>query len=130
MTLAPDPTFANPAPAPPTAFGPDAQPREVSPAALLELANAAGAGLVGVGLGGEAIALNPSGALLLEAIGGTDGGPAPPALVDALAIAALDGFPAVRDASDLTPESRHISVVARVRGEEQLVALRDTTEER
>jgi signal transduction histidine kinase len=130
MALAPDPTFLNQSSSTPTAFGPDTQAPEASAAALLELANAAGAGLVRVGLGGEATALNPSGALLLEAIGGSDGGPAPAALVDALAIAALDGFPAVRDASALTPESRHISVVALVRGEEQLVALRDHTEER
>src|SRR5690348_8664318 len=120
MTLAPDPLFpgsqapsaepedrrgsnaaatvtSEPATAPMVGSAPDGP--------LLDLADAAGTGLVRVDLEGRATALNPTGALLLEAIGGRDGDVAPEAITAALVAAALDGFPAMRDAAALTPES-------------------------
>ena len=137
MTLAPDPLFPGSQPLSPeppadidSSRGKNASVSPTPESALLDLADAAAAGLVRVDLEGRATALNPTGALLLEAIGGRDGDVAPESVTEALVAAALDGFPATRDAAALTPESRHISVVALVQGDEQLVALRDHTEER
>ena len=98
--------------------------------AFVQLADAVEYGLVLVEGGGTATGLNGAGTRLLQALGGSDGGAAPAALVEALETARSEGSPVVREVAAQTPESRHITVAALPAAGGGIVALQDHTEER
>src|SRR5262245_31430266 len=119
MALAPD--VYGPSPAPSA----DAASLNL---ALLSLSNLIGAGVVRIS-DGLTWSLNAAATPLLEAIGGSNGGSVPPAIVACLA--AENGLARVEEAmSTTTPESRHITIATLREPGIDLVVLRDHTEER
>jgi signal transduction histidine kinase len=98
--------------------------------ALLHLDNLIGAGLVRIDTDAVAWPMNEAGARLLEAIGGTSGGPSPAALLEPLAEASRTNLPQIHETLTPAPESRHITVSVVNAGGSGIASLRDNTEER